>query len=361
MRILFSACPLSGHISTILPLALAARAAGHEVVVATGSGVAPQVRRHDLETWPVGTPMPALPGGGTAAQRSAFFANSAVRRAEDLLPRAESWSPHLVISDTAEVAGAVAAAVTGARHVVHGLGIMPPIGMWNAYAMHLDGLLVRWGVPASADMVREATYLDVCPPALRRRNEPIWSTTLDLRPTTSPWGTVPAGIDALPHRDTVLARPASTADADAILNALRNQPINLIMRADPVRFGSQPANVLIAAEFPHAAVLSRCRALISPGGPGVTLAALAHGLPQLILSQETTAPDGDITHAGAALTVNAAAPQAIERAVRNHIPRLLTDPTFAASAAWVQVEIAAMSSPESVVRNLTTEAIPVLR
>ncbi|MEU7868655.1 nucleotide disphospho-sugar-binding domain-containing protein [Dactylosporangium sp. NPDC049140] len=382
MRILFSACPLSGHVATILPLALAARAAGHEVVVATGAGVLAPLLRHRLETWPVGTPEAGLPGGGTTAQRSAFFANSAAGRAEDLIPRARDWPPDLVISDTAEVAGVVAAAVTGARHVVHGLGIMPPMVLWNAYAVHLDGLLTRWGIPATADAVREATYLDVCPPALRRPGEPIWTRTLDLRPTTAGWGAphpaasprqltadldsgsrrqLTARIDALPHRDTVLARPGSPAEAAAILSALDGHPINLVMCADPADLGPQPPNVLVTPGWPDPAVLSRCHVLVSRGGPGVALPALAHGLPQLILSLENTAPDGDMTHAGAALTVNAPDPAAVERAVRTHVPRLLKDPIFAAAAAWAQVEIAAMSSPEAVVRALTTEGVPALR
>ncbi|WP_426506136.1 glycosyltransferase [Dactylosporangium sp. McL0621] len=401
---------MSGHVATILPLALAARAAGHEVVVATGAGVLAPLLRHRLETWPVGTPEAGLPGGGTTAQRSAFFANSAVRRAEDLIPRARDWPPDLVISDTAEVAGVVAAAVTGARHVVHGLGIMPPMVLWNAYAVHLDGLLTRWGIPATADAVREATYLDVCPPALRRPGEPIWTRTLDLRPTTAGWGAphpaasppqltasppqltasppqltasppqltasppqltadldgssrrqLTARIDALPHRDTVLARPGSPAEAAAILSALDGQPINLVMCADPAGLGPQPPNVLVTPGRPDPAVLSRCHVLVSRGGPGVALPALAHGLPQLILSLENTAPDGDMTHAGAALTVNAPDPAAVERAVRTHVPRLLKDPIFAAAAAWAQVEIAAMSSPEAVVRALTTEGVPALR
>jgi len=276
------------------------------------------------------------------------------------------WGPDFVVSETAEVAGAVAAAAVGARHVVHGLGAMPGIGVWDAYAMHLDSLFARYGVSGSAESVRESTYLDVCPPALRGAGERIWTETLDLRATVAPAGGAPTVIDDLPYRDTIFVRPGSPGDGPAILAGLRGLPVNVVMDADPARFDAQPGHVLISPNLPLASVLPRCRAVISPGGPGIALAALGFGLPQLVLSMET-APgaggpeDGAVTHAGAALTATALGPLAVERAVRRCVPQLLEDPTFAASAAWVQVEIAAMSTPDAVLRALTAEGVPVLR
>jgi UDP:flavonoid glycosyltransferase YjiC (YdhE family) len=366
MRILFSACPIPGHIATILPIVLAARAVGHDVVVATGASVVSQVERHGVEAWAVGPGVSGLAGGGTAAQRAAFFANSAARRAEDLVPRGGRWRPDFVVSETTEVAGAVVAALTGARHVVHGLGAMPGIGVWDAYGMHVDSLFARWGVAGSAESVRESTYLDVCPPALRGVGERIWTDTLDLRPMAATEGGVPGGIDDLPYRDTIFVRPGSPGDGHAVLAGLHGLPVNVVMHAEPARYGAQPGHVLISPNLPLASVLPRCRAVISPGGPGIALAALANGLPQLVLSLES-APgaggpeDGAVTHAGAALTVTALGPLVVERSVRKCVPQLLDDPTFAASAAWVQVEIAAMSTPDAVMRTLTAEGVPVLR
>jgi UDP:flavonoid glycosyltransferase YjiC (YdhE family) len=350
MRILFSACPMSGHVATILPLVLAARAAGHEVVVASGAGVVPHLRRHGVETWAVGPAEPASSGGGSAAQRAAFFAHSAAPRAEDLVPRAARWLPDLVVSETTELAGAAAAAVTGARYVVHGLGAMPSMGIWDAYAMHLDGLFARWGVGAPAESVRAAAYLEVCPPALRGGGPHIWRHTLDLRPTPVPEGGAPVQIDLLPYRDTILVHPGTVTDGLAVLAGLQCVDANVVVRADPAPYGRQPAHVLISPLLPDAPVLPRCRLVISPGGPGITLAALAHGLPHLILTPERA--DEAVVHAGAALALAAVTPEAVARAV----PRLLTDPSFAASAAWVQVEIASMSPPDAVVRALTGSA-----
>lgn len=44
MRILFTSNPLVGHVFPLLPLMYAARNAGHEVMVATGAELIPELR-----------------------------------------------------------------------------------------------------------------------------------------------------------------------------------------------------------------------------------------------------------------------------------------------------------------------------
>ncbi len=54
MRVLLTSCPSYGHVNPMLPLARAARDAGHEVVVATGAELVPEIERHGFDTWLVG-------------------------------------------------------------------------------------------------------------------------------------------------------------------------------------------------------------------------------------------------------------------------------------------------------------------
>ena len=84
MRVLFTASPLVGHIFPMLPLMNAARDAGHEVVMATGAEMVPDVRRRGFTTWTVGPgiaeaiaelrqasePPAASPGSSSVATRS---------------------------------------------------------------------------------------------------------------------------------------------------------------------------------------------------------------------------------------------------------------------------------------------------
>jgi len=111
-RVLFTANPMRGHVNTLLPLALAAADAGHEVAVATGADLAPVVERHGLTTWPAG-PTHAE-GGGRAGLSVDYFTAMAEKRALDLVPRALDWRPALVVHEDTELTGPVAAAVSGA-------------------------------------------------------------------------------------------------------------------------------------------------------------------------------------------------------------------------------------------------------
>ena len=49
--------------------------------------------------------------------------------------------------------------------------------------------------------------------------------------------------------------------------------------------GSLPGNVHVSRVIPQSLLLPRCSAVVSHGGSGTLLAALAHGLPQVCLPQ----------------------------------------------------------------------------
>ena len=125
VRILFSTWPAHGHLLPLLPLARAALAAGHEVVIASGAEGAAEAappwlrrvgRRARAGTRPAPRSAPSCPTS-TAIDPAVrvptiiagVFGAAALRRAEDLVPRAEAWQPDLVVHPITELAGAVAA------------------------------------------------------------------------------------------------------------------------------------------------------------------------------------------------------------------------------------------------------------
>lgn len=373
MRLLFTTFPAIGHLNTILPLARAARQAGHEVVVASGADLAPEITRHGFPAWEVGpTSAEAVAArvaetGGPASDESfegdltAMFLPSAAKRAVDLVPRAVRWRPDVVVHEVTEVAGAVAAAVTGARHVVHGLGVTPPAPMWEAlFAPGLARLCAEWEVPSlSRDLLDEALYLDVFPPALRFA-PPAWRRVTPIRPgigEPAPGETLPAALDALPHARTVhLTLGTIFHETPGVLEAaiagLRELPYNLVVTTgpgtDPTVFGPQPPHVLLAPYLPHALLLPRCSLVVAHGGAGVLLGALAHGLPQLVLPQGAdqfvNAELG--ARAGAALSL---APEEVSAdTVADAARALLGQDGFARAAARVRAEIDAMPGPARV-------------
>ncbi|QJY46588.1 glycosyltransferase [Pseudonocardia broussonetiae] len=356
MRVLITACPLYGHVNTVLPLALAARRAGHETVVATGGARVPHVARRGLVTWAVGPDRLAASPEGWLAQ----FVASARPRADDLVARALRWRPDLVIGEETELAAGVVAAATGARHAVHGLGLMPPQPIRDALAPALDALGARHGVDDAAERVWRAEYLEIAPPALRPPGPRSWPHARPLRPATgdaTAGDRLPAALERLPHADTVhltlgtVFHGASDVLA-AALDGLLRLPVNVVVTTgpgtDPSVLGPQPPQVLARPYLPHALLLPRCRLVVSQGGAGILLGAAAHGLPQLVLPQGADQPGNAAALAGAGaglvLGPGAVTPAAVAAAAA----RLLAGPGFAAAADGLRREIAAMPGPDAV-------------
>lgn len=68
MRLLFTTAPLRGHLFPLVPLAWAARAAGHEVLVATTEAFAPVVLGAGCRSRP-GVPRPTSSSWSAANRR----------------------------------------------------------------------------------------------------------------------------------------------------------------------------------------------------------------------------------------------------------------------------------------------------
>ncbi|MBL7511427.1 glycosyltransferase [Frankia nepalensis] len=365
MRILFTACPFFGHVNTVLPLALAARRAGHEVVVATGADFAEHVARRGLTAWPIG---PTSAEAGTPHSLAHFW-HTAAQRCVDLLPLATAWGPDLLVSEEMELAGAIAAARGETRHVIHGLGIAA-LGDWEALAADIDELGLRWDVPDLADAYRGAVYLSICPPTLQlpSRSERM---VQPLRPglgEPAPGERLPEALLALPYERTVhltlgtvfhQRRPGAL---DAAIAGLRELPANLVVTVgpdvDPDRFGPQPPHVLVERYLPHALLLPRCDLVVSQGGAGILLGALAHGLPQLVLPQgaDQFTNGAAAQRAGVGLVLDG--PAATAPATAGAVGRLLGEPRYAAAARAVQKEIDTMPSADDVLASLIADPAP---
>jgi UDP:flavonoid glycosyltransferase YjiC (YdhE family) len=382
MRILFSTVPAHGHLLPMLPLADAARRAGHDVVVASGrEGVIEAVRR-GFTAWDVGPSRAdaeaafraAVPDLSVVAPErriptviAGVFGAAAFRRAEQLVPRAIEWSPDLVVHSLTELAGAIAAAHSGAGHAVHGLGPLPAEA-WSWFGSRFADLCDTWDVPALADTILDAPYIDTCPPSFQHDAVADFHHRIALRPSAGdavsdgslPWDA--ATLRALPHERTVHLTlgtifHGATGVFETVLAGLRPMPINVIVAlgpgADPRRLGPQPDNVLVTHFAPHAALLPYCDALITQGGAGTILAALCHGLPHLILPQGADQFLNAATAERAGVAVQLTPPALTAEAVTAMVERLLADHTIRTNAERIAVEIGTMPTPAEVLETIT--------
>ena len=365
MKILFTSGPLYGHVNPMLSLALAARRAGHDVVFATARDLAPHVERFGLDVWPVGLTH-AEAGGSRHGAWLNYFAQAAVRRADELVPRAVAWEPGLVVHEETELAGPVVAAVCEARHAVHGLGLVPSMKIWPAFVEAVGRVGAPWlPSPALTSRLQHATYLRLSPAALQPEMPPFWHHVMPLRPVIAPPGArerLPFDFNVLPFEHSIHLTLGTVFTHGTVvlreaLKGLRDLGCNVIVAVgpdgDPDAFGPQPLHVRIERYVPHALLLPRCRLVVSQGGAGVMFGALSLGLPQLLL------PQGADQFANAEALVRVRAGEALANGdvsavqVAASASRLLADARFTHAARAIQAELAAMPDADVVLRHLT--------
>jgi UDP:flavonoid glycosyltransferase YjiC (YdhE family) len=363
MRILFVCNPLYGHVYPMLPIARAAQAAGHVVVVATGADLAPLAQREGLSTWSIGMTH-AEAGGNTQASWLDYFEAGARQRIAELMPRCTTWRPDLVVHEETEMAGPVVAASIGARSVVHGLGPMPPARLLQWFAAAIERLAPKGAANKVLDQWRGATYLHVCPPGLSFDPEPIWADVMPLRPMApgrAAHPTLDERIGRLPHARSVFLTlgtvySGNAAALAAAVEGMQGLEVNLIVamgaEGDLSQMTRYGPHVLAERFVPLASVLERCTAVVSQGGSGVMFGAMEKGLPQLMLPQGAdqfrNAELCTSTGAALALGPHDATPVAIHAAAH----RMLAEASFASAARRLRDQIEAMPAAESVLTAL---------
>ena len=371
MRVLFSSTSGHGHVLPMVPLAQAFRAAGHDVLWATAAHAVPLVSAVGIEAVAAGAH-----GEGEAALRGAVFREAAElpgeRRAAFVFPRmfgealtppmvtdllgvAETWRPDLLVHEHAELAAPLVAERFGLPSVTHSFGTAVPKPILDDTRERLAGLWRAHGleIPAYAGCYR-AGYLDICPPSVQ-------TVPVDHIPDVRPQRPVAeAGVVPPPAEPLLYVTLGTVHNRSELLRrlvtAVAGLPVQVLVATgpavDPAALGEVPDHVQVEAWVDQPAVLGRASAVVSHGGSGTFLGALARGLPQLCLPQAAdqfrNAEGG--SRAGAALVLGPA--EVTAEAVRDAAGRLLDDPELRAAAQRVAEEMARMPGPYDVVEQL---------
>lgn len=141
-----------------------------------------------------------------------------------------------------------------------------------------------------------------------------------------------------------------------VVAGLRDLDANVIVTVgreiDPAMFGPQPEHVRIERYIPQSALLPRCSVVVSHGGSGSTIGALAAGLPSVLLpigaDQPLNAARATALGVAVALDVMRATPNEVRAAVET----VLGDGRYRVAAERVRDEIAALPGPEAAVAAL---------
>nr|WTA68935.1 glycosyltransferase [Micromonospora sp. NBC_00855] len=331
MRVLFASLASVGHTYPLIPLAIAARDAGHEVHFAAGPEVHAPLAAHGLR--------PFRPG-------DAFYEVYA----EDLAPELARLRPDLVVHEWGLPGAAVAA---------HRAGIP---GLWHGFGrMFSEGIGLE--LPTRNAEVVGRPHLDIWPPSLQDKDFLATERRIELRPVAF---STPAPLSERVSRrasrpliyltlGTAFGTPELLRTAIAALATLDADVVVAAGRVPVEQLGEIPAHVSVHQWVSQAELLPLVDVVVHHGGSGTTLGALAVGVPQLVLPQGADQFANADTLAAAGVAVRLLPGEVDAGAIAEHVHRLLPQRGSVEqrdAARLIAEEIAGMPSPAAVARLL---------
>jgi UDP:flavonoid glycosyltransferase YjiC (YdhE family) len=346
----------------MLALAGALVERGHAVAWAAAGPVCVRLRERGFVAMPCGNPEP--PSGLSLLDRYPEFASvppterpeflfsrvfgpdRAAPMLEEQLPLAREWSPTVMVCDQAELAGPVVAAALGVPNVTYGFGHPLPAARVDRATETMQQLWEAHGLtaPRFAGTYRHL-YVDMYPEALKAYGNEHIPDLVKVRPHDP----APAAPTAGPPLVYVTFGTVFNRDLGLIatvVEGVRALPVDVVVTLgpgnDPAALGEQPPNVQVAEFIPQADLLPCCAAVVSHAGSGTFLAALAQGLPQLVLPQAADQFLNARAGTGAGVAREIPPGEITAERVRAELEGVLHDPTIAAAARAMSAQIAAM-------------------
>jgi UDP:flavonoid glycosyltransferase YjiC (YdhE family) len=402
MRILFAAPPGYGLMLPVIPLAWAARAAGHEVLLATTSEMVEVGARAGLSTYDVlpdrkiwdelvravaarsgdaaAAPPDLAPEFRRATSAGNPFGVFALTMTEGTIRAGELFRADLVVHTSDHPTGALAALALGLPVLEFGNRVswsMRDTSFIEGRDTLVDDEVVaevrgRFGIPDGRP--ETVARIDPRPPSMGGLTE----EHPDPR-DGAPWlamrylpynggSEVPEWALRRPHRPRVCVTLGTVVPVMngikplvEVLAALGGLDVEVVLAtgsADLTDLGPLPANVRAVGFLPLSAVLPSCDLMVHHGGSGTTASALHYAVPQLVLPSFADNPMSAqrVSDRGVGLSLEPA--EADRATVHALVGRLLAEPGFAAAAREVSAEMAGQPSPSAVLHRLFAEAAP---
>lgn len=377
MRILFTFAGGSGHFEPLQPVARAALAAGHAVVVAGQPVMVPAIEAAGftalatagatLSDTPERMPLLALDLDREDRDLRDGFARRLARdRADAILAVCRTWSPDLLVCDEIDFGAMIAAERLGLPYAVvlviaAGSFVRPEV-----VGEPLAELRAAHGLPADPDLAMLSRYLVLspCPPSYRDPAFPLPATAHSIRPLTPapPAHPAPPWATAIPGAPTVYFTLGTVFNVESgdlferVFAGLQGLPINVLATVgrelDPAMFGPQPDNIHITRYVAQATVLPHCAATITHGGSGSVVGALAHGLPMVLFPMGADQPRNAARCAALGVAEVLDAVAATPDDVRRAVTAVLEEPRYRQVASQLQRESAGLPPPAHAVALL---------
>jgi UDP:flavonoid glycosyltransferase YjiC (YdhE family) len=309
--------------------------------------------------------------------RDGFAGVAGRERATAILERCADWHPDLIVCDETDFGSMVAAERLGLAYATVLVIAAGSFVRHELITEPLNELRAAHGLPPDLELEMLSRYLVVSPfpPSFRDPTFPLPATAHTIRPLLiestgadmAPW------ITDLGNRPTVYATLGTVFNVESgdlfarMIAGLRDLPVNVVVTVgrhiDPEEFGPQPANVRVEHYIPQSELLPRCDVVVSHGGSGSVIGALAHGLPSVVIPM-----GGDQPHNGArceALGVGRVldAMDATPEDIRDAVSAVLANPAYRRAAERIRDEIGELLGTEhalALLERLTAEKRPLL-
>ena len=348
MRVLFAGTRGAGHVGPLVPFAHACLRAGHEVLFATPASAAKVVMRAGLPHRVVGE-APAevvedvLWTRATSPEeviRDVFVGLHARTALPGMLDAVAEWRPDVIVRESMELASALAAdrlEVPVVRVGIHLDSATDSTGwLEDVAASALD---------VDAERLREGPLLTRSPGGAEDGVHRFRTEVPRRRSPELVYVTFGSEAPGSPHF------PAVYRDAADALAAL-DVPVLMTIgdRRDPAELGPLPPNVQVEPWVGQADVMPRAAAIVSHGGSGSTLTALAAGVPQAFVPLFVDGPAN--ARRVAELGAGILAGDDLAADVR----ALIEHPRYALAAATAADEIAALPPVDAAVALIQRSA-----
>jgi UDP:flavonoid glycosyltransferase YjiC (YdhE family) len=373
-----------GHAEPVFPLARAARRAGHDVIVVCARPMVGAVARAGLDVEPLGaTPdddappappptvsplLPVDPAREDRDLRDRFAGPVATERARALLARCEELRPDVIVADEVDFGAFLAAERLGVPAV--SVVVLAAGGFARTELLGPALRARREELGLAPVRPSDAPPVQVVAPVMPSFRDPAWPLPpghLLLRPAVlDPHGgeTSPAGRSS--WRD---ARARVLVTLGTVFNLESGDLFQRLLAAvepiteadvlvtvgphlDPSSLGPTPAHVRIERFVPLRATLPGCDVVVSHGGSGSVVGALAHGVPLVVLAMGADQPHNarrvEALEVGRSLDPVSSSPADIGAAIE----AVVADPGCRQRASALAAEATAMPTADDVVTAL---------
>jgi UDP:flavonoid glycosyltransferase YjiC (YdhE family) len=368
LRILFTFIAGSGHFRPLIPLARAAQAAGHTVAVAGASRRQAEIAAAGFTGFATRA-SPPTPGGEPAGDQNSletpdprreqlwlaegFARRGAARHVTSITEIAGRWRPDVLVRDEVDFGTAIVAELLGIPCATVSVLAAGGLLLKELVAQPLHELRTECGLPADPQltMLDGGLVLAPYPPSYRDPAFPLPPHAFSYRPQAA----IPLRSPADPPTVYFTLGTVRTATDlyNRVLAGLRDLPVNAVLtvgdRFDPAELEPQPDRIRIERFVPQEELLPQCDLVVSHGGSGSVLGALAHGLPAVLAPMSADQPSNArrCVELGTARVLDPVL--ATPEDVRNAVSEVLADQAYRHAAERIQAEYNALPGPEEAV------------